>query len=77
MIRFTAMSLQSQVRLFNFGLILNILGMVLTDLWIPMVVGAIITTYLSVEAIVRLRYVEPMSAEIAQLRSEIESLRSK
>ncbi len=77
MIRFTAMSLQSQCRLFSFGLVLNVLGMVLTDLWVPMVVGAIVTTYLSVEAMIRLRYVQPLEQEVAQLRDRINEMESK
>ena len=70
--RFLAVSPQSQFWLFNFALALNILGMVLTDMWLPMVVGAIVTTYLSVDALVRLRYVLPMKKEIRELRHELE-----
>lgn len=70
--RFLAISPQSQFWLFNFALALNILGMVLTDMWVPMVVGAIVTTYLSVDALVRLRYVLPMKKEIRDLRHELE-----
>ncbi|MGF1739256.1 hypothetical protein [Photobacterium satsumensis] len=70
--RFLAISPQSQFWLFNFALALNILGMVLTDMWVPMVVGAIVTTYLSVDALVRLRYVLPMKKEIRDLRHELD-----
>ncbi|PSU29599.1 hypothetical protein [Photobacterium lutimaris] len=70
--RFLAISPQSQFWLFNVALALNILGMVLTDMWLPMVVGAIVTTYLSVDALVRLRYVLPMKKEIRDLRHELE-----
>ncbi|MCQ1058765.1 hypothetical protein ACQKPX_15555 [Photobacterium sp. DNB23_23_1] len=70
--RFLAISPQSQFWLFHFALALNILGMVLTDMWLPMVVGAIVTTYLSVDALVRLRYVLPMKKEIRDLRHELE-----
>ncbi|MBC7001403.1 hypothetical protein BIZ37_02435 [Photobacterium sp. BZF1] len=70
--RFLAISPQSQFWLFNFALALNILGMVLTDMWLPMVVGAIVTTYLSVDALVRLRYVLPMKKEIRELRHELD-----
>ncbi|EAS41688.1 hypothetical protein C9J48_25475 [Photobacterium profundum] len=69
--RFLAISPQSQFWLFNLALILNILGMVLTDMWLPMVVGSIVTTYLSVDALVRLRYVIPMKKEIRDLRHEL------
>ncbi|MEH6531116.1 MAG: hypothetical protein V7735_07205 [Photobacterium frigidiphilum] len=75
--RFLAISTQSQFWLFNTALILNILGMVLTDMWLPMVVGAIVTTYLSVDALVRLRYVIPMKKEIRDLRHELESARKE
>ncbi|MGF1870906.1 hypothetical protein [Photobacterium indicum] len=75
--RFLAISPQSQFWLFNTALILNILGMVLTDMWLPMVVGAIVTTYLSVDALVRLRYVIPMKKEIRDLRHELESARKE
>lgn len=70
--RFLAISPQSQFWLFNFALALNILGMVLTDMWLPMVVGAIVTTYLSVDALVRLRYVLPMKKELRELRHELD-----
>ncbi|WP_299020893.1 hypothetical protein [uncultured Photobacterium sp.] len=70
--RFLAISPQSQFWLFNFALALNILGMVVTDMWLPMVVGAIVTTYLSVDALVRLRYVLPMKKEIRELRHELD-----
>ncbi|BAX51386.1 hypothetical protein PDPUS_1_00011 [Photobacterium damselae subsp. piscicida] len=53
MTRFLAISPQSQFWLFHFALALNILCMVLTDMWLPMVVGAIVTTYLSIDALVR------------------------
>ncbi|MGF1878292.1 hypothetical protein L4D77_23745 [Photobacterium frigidiphilum] len=75
--RFLAISPQSQFWLFNLALILNILGMVLTDMWLPMVVGSIVTTYLSVDALVRLRYVIPMRKEIRDLRHELEKTRKE
>ena len=70
--RFLAISPQSQFWLFNLALALNILGMVLTDMWLPMVVGALITTYLSVDALVRIRYVIPMKKEMRDLRHELD-----
>ncbi|MGF1726506.1 hypothetical protein [Photobacterium nomapromontoriensis] len=69
--RFLAISPQSQCRLFSLALALNILGMMLTDMWLPMVVGALVTTYLSVDAWVRVRYVIPMKKEIRELRHEL------
>ncbi|GAL07999.1 hypothetical protein ACFFLZ_01890 [Photobacterium aphoticum] len=70
--RFLAISPQSQFWLFNLALALNILGMVLTDMWLPMVVGALVMTYLSVDALVRIRYVIPMKKEMRDLRHELE-----
>ncbi|MGF1687552.1 hypothetical protein L4C36_12765 [Photobacterium japonica] len=70
--RFLAISPKSQFWLFNLALALNILGMVLTEMWPPMVVGALVTTYLSVDALVRIRYVIPMKKEIRDLRHELE-----
>ncbi|HIF9201397.1 hypothetical protein [Photobacterium damselae] len=75
MTRFLAISPQSQFWLFHFALALNILGMVLTDMWLPMVVGAIVTTYLSIDALVRVRYVLPLKKEMRELRHELERLR--
>ncbi|KAB1178330.1 hypothetical protein [Photobacterium damselae] len=75
MTRFLAISPQSQFWLFHFALALNILGMVLTDMWLPMVVGATVTTYLSIDALVRVRYVLPMKKEMRELRHELERLR--
>lgn len=75
MARFTAISPQSQCWLFHTALVLNILGMVLTDMWLPMVVGAIITTYLAVDSLVRVRYVLPLRKEIRLLQQELETLR--
>ncbi|MGF1693686.1 hypothetical protein [Photobacterium kagoshimensis] len=77
MIRYLAISPQSQCWLFHIALALNVLGMVLTDMWLPMVVGAIVTTYLSVDALVRLRYVIPMKKELRELRHELETARKQ
>ncbi len=75
MTRFLAISPQSQCWLFHIALVLNIFGMMLTDMWLPMVVGTVITTYLSVDAWVRLRYVLPLKKEVHQLQHELENLR--
>ncbi|SMY18322.1 hypothetical protein [Photobacterium aquimaris] len=77
MTRFVAISPQSQCWLFHIALVLNIIGMMLTDMWLPMVVGAIITTYLSVDAWVRLRYVLPLKKEIQQLHYQLDELRQQ
>ncbi|KXF83476.1 hypothetical protein [Enterovibrio coralii] len=75
--RFLAISPKSQLWLFHTALALNILGMVLTDMWEPMVVGAIVTTYLSIDATVRVRYVLPMKKVLRELEQENASLRRK
>ncbi|EHN71398.1 MULTISPECIES: hypothetical protein [Aliivibrio] len=74
MTRFLAISPQSQCYLFTVALALNLLGMVLTDMWVPMVVGAIITTGLSVDAWVRVHYVLPMRKELRNLQNQIEAI---
>lgn len=51
--------------------------MMLTDMWLPMVVGTIITTYLSVDAWVRLRYVLPLKKELRQVQHELDNLRQQ
>ncbi|USH02492.1 hypothetical protein K6Q96_00050 [Grimontia kaedaensis] len=75
--RFLAISPKSQMWLFHFALALNILGMVLTDMWVPMVVGAIVTTYLSIDALVRVRYVLPMKKAMRELEHENATLKRK
>ncbi|SMY38674.1 hypothetical protein [Photobacterium andalusiense] len=77
MTRFLAISPHSQCWLFHIALVLNIIGMMLTDMWLPMVVGAIITAYLSVDAWVRLRYVLPLKKEIQQLHHQLDQLRQQ
>ncbi|AAW84513.1 hypothetical protein ACTFQF_04555 [Aliivibrio fischeri] len=74
MTRFLAISPQSQCYLFTVALALNLLGMVLTDMWVPMVVGAIITTGLSVDAWVRVHYVLPMRKELRNLQNQVEAI---
>ncbi|WP_407331813.1 hypothetical protein [Enterovibrio sp. 27052020O] len=75
--RFQVISPRSQLWLFHVALALNILGMVLTDMWAPMVVGAIVTTYLSIDAMMRVRYVFPMKKAIRELEHENAVLRQK
>ncbi|MDD1784389.1 hypothetical protein LRP49_24730 [Enterovibrio sp. ZSDZ35] len=75
--RFLAISPKSQMWLFHTALALNILGMVLTDMWLPMVVGTIVTTYLSIDVMVRVRYVLPMKKMMRDLEHENASLRRK
>lgn len=48
--RYTGMTAKSQSYLFTFGFLLTLLGMTLTNMWLPMVAGAIIMAALTVEA---------------------------
>lgn len=75
MTRFIAISARSQFWLFHTALALNILGMVLTDMWLPMVVGTIVTAYLSIDATVRFRYVIPLKKSMRELEKENERLK--
>lgn len=77
MTRFLAISPQSQCYLFTVALALNLLGMVLTDMWVPMVVGAIITTGLSVDAWVRVHYVLPMKKELRNLQHQVDTIQKQ
>ncbi|OCH12068.1 MULTISPECIES: hypothetical protein [unclassified Aliivibrio] len=77
MTRFLAISPQSQCYLFTVALALNLLGMVLTDMWVAMVVGAIVTTALSVDAWVRVHYILPMKKEMRNLQHEIEAIQKQ
>lgn len=77
MARFSAISPQSQCWLFHIALALNVAGMMLTDMWFPMVVGTVVTTYLSVDAWVRLRYVLPLKKELRRVQHELENLRQQ
>ncbi len=75
--RFLAISPRSQLWLFHTALALNILGMMLTDMFIPMVVGAIVTTYLSIDALIRVRYILPLKKTLQELERENAVLRKK
>lgn len=72
--RYMNMSVKSQSYLFSFGLLLTFLGMALTELWMPMVVGAFILTALAVESWIRLLHLIPMRREMNRLRDKVEQL---
>ncbi|AZL86030.1 MULTISPECIES: hypothetical protein [Aliivibrio] len=74
MTRFLAISPQSQCYLFSTAFALNLLAMVLTEMWLPMVVGALVTLGLSVEAWVRVRYILPMKTEMRDLQHQMDIL---
>lgn len=75
--RYVAMSALKQAKLFTFGLALCFLGMVVTEMWVPMVVGAIILQGLVVEAWIRVLYLNPINDELASMRLQIETLESE
>ena len=70
-------SVRAQCWLYHFAWLLNVFGMVLTDLWLPMVVGTVVTTYLSLDAWVRWKYVLPLKHQISDLQAELNQLRKK
>ncbi|MDP5255695.1 MULTISPECIES: hypothetical protein [unclassified Vibrio] len=74
--RYTAMTAKSQSYLYTFGLGLTLLGMALTDMWLPMVAGAIIMTGLMVEAWIRVAYIEPMQERLNALAQKVDKLGS-
>ncbi len=75
--RYMGMTPQSQSYLFTFGLVLTLLGMVLTDMWLPMVVGAIIMTGLMVESWIRVAHIIPMHQEMRNMQKQLDKLQSK
>ncbi|WP_047049411.1 hypothetical protein [Vibrio mexicanus] len=75
--RYMGMTPQSQSYLFTFGLVLTLLGMVLTDMWLPMVVGAIIMTGLMVESWIRVAHIIPMHQEMRNMQKQLDKLQSQ
>ncbi len=75
--RYMGITPQSQSYLFTFGLALTLLGMVLTDMWLPMVAGSMIMTGLAVEAWIRVAHIIPMLKEIRELQQQIDYLKTK
>ena len=73
--RYTSMTAKKQSYLFTVGLLLTFLGMTLTNMWMPMVVGAFILTGLTVESWIRVSHLIPMHEDIRALRQEIQQLR--
>ncbi|MGF1752348.1 hypothetical protein L4C33_01980 [Vibrio makurazakiensis] len=72
--RYMGMTPKSQSYLFTFGLALTLLGMVLTDMWLPMVAGSIIMTGLSVEAWIRVAHIIPMRKDMRAMQHQMEKL---
>lgn len=68
---------KSQSYLFSFGLVLTLLGMALTDLWMPMVVGAIVMTALAVESWIRVAHIIPLHDEVRTLQKQLNRLQAE
>lgn len=75
--RYMGMTPKSQSYLFTFGLVLTLLGMALTDMWLPMVAGAIILTGLTVEAWIRVAYIIPMHKEMRAMKQQLQQLQAE
>ena len=72
--RYMGISPEKQSYLFTTGLALTLLGMVLTDMWLPMVVGAIIMTGLAVESWIRVQHIIPMRKEMRDMHHQLEKI---
>ncbi|MFV0575804.1 MAG: hypothetical protein ACK5NC_10415 [Vibrio sp.] len=75
--RYAGMTPKSQCRLFTFGLGLTLIGMMVTDMWLPMVAGAIILAGLTVESWVRVLYVIPLKQQVQDLNVRLTRLEHK
>lgn len=74
--RYTGISAKSQGYLFSFGFVLTLLGMMLTNMWLPMVVGAIIMAGLTVEAWIRITYIMPLQEELRAMQQQVRKLQA-
>ncbi|MGL6262202.1 hypothetical protein [Vibrio sp. WXL103] len=75
--RYMGMTPKSQSYLFTFGLAITLLGMVLTDMWLPMVAGAFILTALTVESWIRVAHIIPMHKEMRSMQKQLNALQSQ
>lgn len=75
--RYMGMTPKSQSYLFSLGLVLTLLGMSLTDLWMPMVVGAIVMTVLAVESWIRVAHIIPLHDEVRALQKQLNRLQAE
>ncbi len=73
--RYMGMSVKSQSYLFTFGFVLTLLGMSLTEMWLPMVAGAIIMAGLTVESWIRVSHIIPLHNEIRALQKQVNNLK--
>ncbi|MGC9423120.1 MULTISPECIES: hypothetical protein [Vibrio] len=74
--RYIGMSAKSQSYLFSFGFVLTLLGMALTNMWLPMVIGAIIMVGLTVEAWIRVAYIIPLHDELRTVQQQLKKLQT-
>ncbi len=75
--RYMGMTAKNQSYLFTFGFVLTLLGMALTDLWVPMVAGSIIMAGLTVESWIRVAHLIPMHNEMRSLQKQVAKLQSE
>lgn len=75
--RYIGLTAKQQSYLFSFGLVLTLLGMSLTDLWMPMVVGAIVMTALCVESWIRVAHIIPLHDELRTIKKQLNKLQSE
>ncbi|GLT13284.1 MAG TPA: hypothetical protein DEV85_03495 [Vibrio sp.] len=75
--RYAGMTPKSQSYLFTFGLALTLIGMMVTDMWLPMVAGAIILAGLAVESWIRILYIIPMKKQLTELTVRLTRLEHK
>ncbi|MFH0255561.1 hypothetical protein ACGRL8_00470 [Vibrio rumoiensis] len=75
--RYAGMTPKSQSYLFTFGLALTLIGMMVTDMWLPMVAGAIILAGLAVESWIRILYIIPMKKQLTELTVRLTRLERK
>ncbi|MGC9403942.1 hypothetical protein [Vibrio genomosp. F10] len=75
--RYMGMTPKSQSYLFTFGLAITLLGIVLTDMWLPMVIGAIVMTGLMVESWIRVAHIIPMHQEMRDMQKQITALQTQ
>lgn len=75
--RYMGMSPKKQSYLFTFGLVLCLLGMALTDMWLPIVAGAFVLTGLTVESWIRVAHIIPMHEEMRTMKKQIQKLQSE
>lgn len=75
--RYASMTPKSQSYLFTFGLALTLVGMMVTDMWLPMVAGAIILAGLAVESWIRILYIIPMKRQLKDMNVRLTRLENK